>query len=328
MNQQASPSQPLVKDPANIRIAMLGMIPGNGHPFSWSAIINGQYDTAAMEACGYPVIPQYLGRAPKDKLGIGGAKVTHVWCDDPADGPRVAKAAFIPNVVREPEDVLGHVDAVIIATDDGSDHVRRAKPFVDAGVPVFVDKPLADNTADLAQFIKWQREGKAFLSTSAMRYAPEFIELKNNLARVGQPRVIHVTMCKTWERYGIHALEGVYPMLAPGQWRSVQNAGDKQRDIVVVEHDSGVQVILSVVYDMVGAFAHVNAYGTQGHLHAQSKDTFTAFRSQLVSFVEYLRTGVLPVSFDETTELMKIVIAGITSRADKGRRVSLQEIKP
>lgn len=334
-------NKPLVKDPANIRLAMLGMIQGNGHPFSWSAIINGRYDTQAMADCGYPVIPQYLGAAPKDQLGLAGAQVTHVWCDDPADTPRVAKAAFIPNVVKQPEDVIGQVDAVLIATDDGSDHVRRARPFIDAGVPVFVDKPLVDNVKDLSQFIDWHKQGKPFLTSSAMRFAPEFNALPNQLEKLGELRVAHVTMCKTWDRYGIHALESIYHPLAAilpqGQWHSVTHNGNKagnhepgntNTNIVVLTHTSGATIILSVVYDMVGAFAHVNLYGTKGHLHAQAKDTFTAFRSQLVSYIDYLRTGQSAIPFDQTIEQMKIIIAGLRSREQQGTTVLLKDILP
>ena len=36
--------KPLVDDPQKIRLAMLGMVDGNGHPYSWSAIINGRYE--------------------------------------------------------------------------------------------------------------------------------------------------------------------------------------------------------------------------------------------------------------------------------------------
>ncbi|RKY68211.1 MAG: oxidoreductase, partial [Candidatus Latescibacterota bacterium] len=32
-----------------LKIAMLGMTEGNGHPYSWSAIINGDYDPEEME---------------------------------------------------------------------------------------------------------------------------------------------------------------------------------------------------------------------------------------------------------------------------------------
>src|SRR4051812_41052742 len=108
---------PLVSNPNQIRLAMLGMVDGNGHPFSWSAIINGEYDADLMAKCGYPVIPQYLAAEPKSALGIEGVRVTHVWCDDPHDAEKVAGAAKIPSVVSRATDVIGHVDAVVIPTD-------------------------------------------------------------------------------------------------------------------------------------------------------------------------------------------------------------------
>src|SRR5512136_1188104 len=152
-----------------IRLAMLGMIEGNGHPYSWSAIVNG-YNPAEMAKCPFPVIPQYLAEVPLNTVRILGARVTHVWTDDPADAPKVAAASRIEHVVTRPEDVIGQVDAVILATDDGHAHVRRARPFIEAGLPVFVDKPLAINVADLNQFIRWYQGGKVFLSSSNMRY--------------------------------------------------------------------------------------------------------------------------------------------------------------
>jgi len=75
-----------------IRIAMLGMVDGNGHPYSWSAIFNG-YDPEAMADCPYPSIPAYLGREPKESLRIPGARVTHIWTDDPADAASTLSGA-------------------------------------------------------------------------------------------------------------------------------------------------------------------------------------------------------------------------------------------
>src|SRR5687767_11131860 len=108
--------------PPEIRLAMLGMIEGNGHPYSWSAIVNG-YHPKTMAACPYPAIATYLGQQPLDSVKIPGARVTHIWTDDPADAPKVAAASKIENVVAHPEEVIGQVDAVIIATDDGNGHV-------------------------------------------------------------------------------------------------------------------------------------------------------------------------------------------------------------
>ncbi len=40
-----------------------------------------------------------------------------------------------------------------------------------------------------------------------------------------------------------------------------------------------------------------------------------------------METGVRPYPFEETIELMEIIIAGIRSREEGGRKVALDEIK-
>ena len=307
--------------PAELRLAMLGMIEGNGHPYSWSAIVNG-YDPAEMAHCPYPAIPGYLGRQPLESMGIPGARVTHVWTDDPADAPKVAAASRIGQVVARPEDVIGQVDAVVIATDDGNDHVRRARPFIEAGLPVFIDKPLATNLDDLRQFVAWQRAGKVLLSTSGMRYAPEMRLDAEQQAQIGDLRWITSFTCKTWERYGIHALEAAYPLIGPG-FVSVQTQAQDGSDLVHLRHASGVQITLAAIHDAYGSFGAVHLYGTRGQLALRLTDTYHAFRGQLVAFVDLLRSGRPPFAFSQTVELMAILIAGIQSREQEGRRIEL-----
>jgi len=317
----------LVRNPHEIRLAMLGMVDGNGHPYSWSAIVNGRYDRRAMADCPFPSIPQYLGAQPSEALGIPGVQVTHVWCDDPAAARHVAQAACIPHVVDRPEDVIGQVDAVVIPTDRGGEHVERARPFIAAGLPLFIDKPLVDDAADLRQFIEWQRAGHTILSTSAMRYSREFAAAGARMAEVGAPRLMTITTPKSWERYGIHALEAVYPLLPRGGWHSVVNTGTAAANIVHARHQAGVEVVLAAVNDMYGGFGYLGIHGTQGSITAQFQDTFYAFKAQLVAFVDYLRTGRPPFDFAETVELMHIIIAGIRSRDQGGRRVQLAELQ-
>ena len=56
-------------------------------------------------------------------------------------------------------------------------------------------------------------------------------------------------------------------------------------------------------------------------------DSFYAFKKQLEIFVEYLRTGIEKHPFTDTIEMAKIIIAGIRSREEQGRRVFLSEIE-
>ena len=309
-----------------IRLAMLGMVEGNGHPYSWSAIFNG-YDPEEMHRCPYPVIPAYLDKEPKETLRIPGAKVTHIWTDDPADAEKVARASLIPHVVERPEDVIGQVDAVIIATDIGHEHVERARPFVEAGLPVFVDKPLVDNEADLHVFTEWVKQGKPILSSSSMRYSKEFLPYRLSTHNLGQLRFVSITTAKSWERYGIHALESVYSIVGPG-FVSVRNTGSAERNVVHLKHANGIDVVAVATQDMYGGFGLLQLCGTAGHAFVPFQDTFYSFKAQLKSFIDYLRTGIRPFPFEETVELMKLVIAGIRSREQQGREVFLSEIAP
>ena len=307
-----------------LRLAMLGMIEGNGHPYSWSGIVNG-YNPAEMAKCPYPGIPAYMGRQPLEAVRIPGARVTHVWTDDPADAPKVAAASLIANVARTAEDVINHVDAVVIATDDGSDHVRRARPFVEAGLPVFVDKPMATNVAELRQFVQWHQAGKIVLSTSGMRYAPEMQLNDEQKARIGDLRWVTSFTCKTWERYGIHALEAVEPLLGPG-FVSVQAHTDGGGDVMHLTHRTGIRVTIGALHDAYGSFGSVHLYGTKGDLALKLVDTYQAFRAQLVAFIDMLHTGTRPLPFDETVELMAVIIAGIRSREQGGSKIHVTDI--
>jgi predicted dehydrogenase len=303
---------------------MLGMIEGNGHPYSWSGIING-YNPDEMAKCPYAGIPVYMGRQPLESVRIPGARVTHIWTDDPADGPKVAAASLIETVVANPEDVIGHVDAAVIATDDGSDHVRRARPFIEAGMPVFIDKPMATTLDELRQFVQWHRDGSIILSTSGMRYAPEMRLSDEQRAHLGDLRWITSFTCKTWERYGIHALEAVEPLLGRG-FLSVQAHHDAGGDVMHITHRSGVKLTIGALHDAYGSFGAVHLYGTKGDLALKLADTYHAFRGQLVAFIDMLRSGTRPLPFDETVELMAVIMAGIRSREQGGAIVNVADI--
>ena len=188
-----------------IRIGMVGFTEGNAHPFSWSAMINGSYDADLMkDYCKtlYPTIPQYLAKQPAHTLGIPGAKVTHICFTGYVgreDAEMCAKINGIPNVVDTPEEMIGQVDAVIIATDIGDEHVDRCRPFVEAGIPMFVDKPLVNKEEDLQVFCNWRKAGAKFISSSSLRYTKELEPLTTAIDRLYNDRLRDINqLCETY----------------------------------------------------------------------------------------------------------------------------------
>ena len=146
----------------------------------------------------------------------------------------------------------------------------------------------------------------------------------NSTYELGELRYINMTMAKSWERYGIHALEPVYRLTGPG-YVSIQNTGDETHNIIHLVHKNGIHVNLAVIYD--SADSALKIVGTNDSVSVESKDSYYSFYTQLDNFVKYLETDVEPYPFDETIELMEIIIAGIRSRNEGGRKVMLDEIR-
>ncbi len=308
-----------------LKIGILGLTEGNGHPYSWSAMFNG-YDKARMAKCPFPGIPAYLDKQPPETMGNQGARVTHIHCDSREDALDVAAASLIAHVVDRPEDMIGHVDAVICATDVGSEHVRRCRPFIEAGVPLLVDKPMVDNEQDLRQFVRWRDAGANFISSSSMRYHKEMEPYYKNHYEIGQLMYVCRPMCKKWETYGIHALENVYPLLGQG-FVSIRNTGTAERNMLHIVHQKGCDVHIPLSAGMYGAFKYCLLVGSAESKAVSTSDSYYSFKKQLDLFVRYLRTGQEPFPFEETIELMKLVIGGIRSREEGGRVVRLDEIR-
>lgn len=308
-----------------IRLGIMGMTEGNGHPYSWSAIYNG-FEKKLMDNCPFPGIPAYLNKQPPQTIGIAGAHVTHVYCNNRADAEDVSRCSHVPNVVDKPEDMIGKVDAVICATDIGSEHVKRCRPFMEAGLPMFIDKPMVDNEEDLRTFVKWYDEGKHFISSSSARYVKATEPFYENRYEIGKLMYVCKPMCKKWETYGIHALEEIYPLLGEG-FVSIQNTGTYDRNMVHIIHSSGCDVHIPLSMEMYGAFGFTVLIGDVGNKLVTDSDSYYSFKKQMEVFIKYLRSGERPYPFTQTIELTKLVIGGTRSREEGGRKVLLQEIK-
>ena len=106
-----------------LKLGMLGSSENNGHPYSWSAIING-YNKQAMSKCPFQAIPDYLAKHKFPEEQLQNATVTHVWTQDYENSKLISKASKIDNIVSQRSDMIGHVDAILLARDDYNMHLK------------------------------------------------------------------------------------------------------------------------------------------------------------------------------------------------------------
>jgi hypothetical protein len=273
-----------------IRLGVIGLSEGNGHPYSWSAICNG-YDPAAMRDCGFPAIPRYLSERqwPQDRLE--GVKVTHVWTQDADRTRHIAKAALIENVVQRAEEMIGAIDGLLLARDDAENHAILAEPFLRAGIPVYLDKAPALSVAEFDRLLTLQlRPGLIFTGT-ALRFAGE-LQLGDQLrSRIGPIRHIVGATPRSWDRYAVHVVEPALAMVgnaaAVARCRS-WSAGDSRGLHVLC--DSGLQMHFSALGAVAAPIA-LEVIGEKDTQRLTFSDAFLCFRAALSEFTAGIVDG-------------------------------------
>lgn len=297
------------------------MSPGNAHPYSWSAIVNGHFDGEEISRAGYPAVSAYL-EANRDTIGLSGAQVTHIWTQDRAVSERIAMATNIATVVEKMEEMIGQVDAVLLARDDPENHKAMAQPFIEADVPIFIDKPLAYSTEDLKWFSEQNAQGKFIMSCSSMRYAGECRTARQELAGLGKLHLVTAVGKKDWKKYGVHLLEGLFGILDDPKASMVRHLGALDKEIVQLQLENGPDVTLHL-YNQIGVTFQISLFGEQGWKLVDIRNSYAMFRDNLIEFIRSVEEGNPRLPFEKTAHIMEIIIAAHQSREQGGVAISL-----
>ncbi len=299
---------------SELRLGLIGLSEGNGHPYSWGAIVNG-YDEAEMAACPFPVIPRYLSEHRFPEEAIPGARVTHVWTQDAATSGQVAASCRIEQVVSDPGEMFGEVDAVLLARDDAERHAELGGPFLDAGLPIYIDKPLATGAGAARDLFSRQASPGQLFTCSALRFARELRLDDAAREEVGPIREVFGSSPKRWSRYAVHAIEPALALIGDaGAIRShdAHSAGGAAR--LQVEWESGVRAKFETLGD-VKAPIQLRVAGESGERTLVFEDSFTAFKAALERFVAVARGEAEPIPEREVLRVVELIELGMGAGA-------------
>ena len=278
-----------------LKLGVIGLSEGNGHPYSWSAICNG-YKAKEMELCGFPVIPRYLERQNWPSAQLSGARVTHIWTQDKLLSQKIAIATNIGCVVSTLEEMVDCVDGVLLARDDAENHLAMARPFLEAGLPVYIDKPICHSLEELNRLYSFQRYPGQIFSCSATRYAAEFRLCDSEREALGKLMHIHAMVPKDWARYAVHVIEPLLQLVGDCGRLTFHNRWNHGECCVnQYAWDSGFQATVSTM-GAVSCPLSLRVVGDKGWQDLMFVDTFSAFKGALEDFV----AGV--IARDERTD--------------------------
>lgn len=226
----------------------------------------------------------------------------------------------------DPADLFGKVDAVLIESVDGSVHRERATPFLERGIPTFVDKPFACSTEDARALVDLAaRKHVPLMSSSSLRYAPEVVEAKGPAgdilgAATFGPAPTHPRNPGLFH-YGIHPVEMLYALMGAGCSR------------LTCLSQAGAEVVTGVWSgDRLGSIRGLregaSAYGFTrfGRKAVATREVGTRFiyRELLKQVVRMLQTGEPPIDSRETFEIVAFIEAARKSAEAGGAPVDVR----
>ncbi|MBI4558815.1 MAG: Gfo/Idh/MocA family oxidoreductase [Candidatus Hydrogenedentes bacterium] len=266
-----------------------------------------------------------------DGLRIEDVQVTHIYGTDPARTKEVAEKSRIPNIVEKKEEMIGKVDGILCVWRHGSKHLPDALPFLEAGIPAFVDKPLASNVADAAKLIDAAEKAKVgFTSFSTLRYARHTVEYIQSLPdHVGELTTGistgHADRKSEYDGiffYGIHAVELMNAVWGYG-CKSVLAAEHQGNVVATCKFPTGALVTLNLVGNGAYVF-HLFAVGKKGWKE-HVVDASTCYYDGMKVFLEALRTGKWPFTREQLLEPVR-VLAAIEKSLKESHEVNLSEV--
>lgn len=232
-------------------------------------------------------------------------------------------------LVDKPADMIGKVDAMLIEAVDGSVHWERAKPFLEAGLPCFVDKPFACSVADAKKMVELAEKKKVPLfSSSALRYAPEVVQYAADPAHGKLVGCLVYGPASEHERnpglfhYGIHATEMVYTLMGPGCER-VTCAYEKGAEVVTGHWKDGRLATVRGTRTPATGFGFT-AFAEKG-VKSVTVGTGVIYRELLKKVIEMFQTGKPPLDATVTVEIVAFIEAARKSGTNHG---AVEKVKP
>ena len=194
-----------------------------------------------------------IGKLLNVEKAIPGFEVTHLWGEAPQFVEKTLASVKIPHVVARPEEMLGQVDAVMVDHRDGKHHLDAARSFVEAGMPVFVDKPLGTSLAACRAFLSLRRKtGAPVVTMSAIPHQACVAGLKADVAAAAPVRIAHFIGPGDAKSeyggvffYGVHQVDLMVELFGPSP-RRVRAALNGSTMTAVVEYADDLNATITM----------------------------------------------------------------------------------
>ena len=230
-------------------------------------------------------------------------------------------------IVGSIEELLEKTDFILLETNDGHPHLVQALKVIKAGKPLFIDKPVAGSLSDAIAIYETARKYKVpVFSSSSLRYMEMAQEvLHGKIGKViGADTFSPATLEKThpdlfW--YGIHGVEILFTVMGKG-CKEVVRIHAVDTDVVVGTWQDGrtgtFRGTRTGTHDYGGT-----AFGEKAN---QVLGPFKGYDNLLDQIIGFFKSGIPPVSAEETLEIYTFMEAADESKRSGGKSILLADV--
>jgi len=240
---------------------------------------------------------------------------------------RFAQEHGIPRVYATLAEMAADVECAIIHGCDWDTHLGKARPFLEAGKAVLLDKPLAGSVADIRELQRLERAGARITGGSSLRFCREVAAyLGFPEAERGLPHTVFCGCGVDEFNYGIHAYSLLSGILGPGAV-SVRHLGGGPRRLMQLTWSDGRTGLVAI--EATGEWLPFYATAvTDRGVQQLTIDSRALYRALLEALLPYLagEQAQPPVRMDDLVEPELCALAAKLSWENGNREVGLAEL--
>ena len=226
------------------------------------------------------------------------------------------------------EEMLPHVDVILLESVDGRPHLEQAKPVIAAGKPLFIDKPMAGSLADVIEIFRLAEEANVpCFSSSSLRYASGFQKMRND-SPIGEIVGCDAySPCSLEEHhpdlfwYGVHGCEILFTIMGQG-CETVSCTTTEGTHFVVGTWKGGRIGTFRGIRDGKRGYGAM-VFGTKG---IQSGGDYEGYKPLVEEICKFFKTGKAPVAKEETIEMFAFMEGADESKRQGGRPVAIADL--
>ncbi len=229
------------------------------------------------------------------------------------------------------EEMAKNIDIAFIQSCNWDRHLELALPFIEAGIPVFIDKPFVGKLKDLETFKILEKAGARVIGSSALRYTYEH---QGYFAIPSQDRgeILHITTTVGVNDfdYAIHSIESILGFMRGISPVSVKYVGSGnvtgvESDSYIINFENGATAAYHICKKVwQPSTAIVMTTKTSFAYKIDLSKVYEAMLTEVCNYLEGKDNILAPI--DELGESIKILRAGKKSKQNNGGEMLLSEL--